>query len=213
MAEHTRQTIRYLTASDGVRLAWAESGTGTPFVKASNWLTHLEYDLESPVWRHWVRFLADHFHFIRYDERGCGMSDWNVSNLSLDRWVEDLEQVIDAARPAGPVDTARHLAGRWSVHRLRGAAPRARVAADSVRGLRARGSGAGATSIATASTARSSNWRGCGGVTTRRSGRCSPRGSSPAAPTSRCGGSTSCAARRRHPRTRHGCWRRGRKWT
>ncbi len=103
MAEHTRQTIRYLTASDGVRLAWAESGTGTPFVKASNWLTHLAYDLESPVWRHWVRFLADHFHFIRYDERGCGMSDWNVSNLSLDRWVDDLEQVIDAARPAGPV--------------------------------------------------------------------------------------------------------------
>ena len=92
-----------ISASDGVRLAWAESGTGAPFVKASNLLTHLAYDLESPVWRHWVRFLAEHFHFIRYDERGCGMSDWNVGNLSLDRWIANLEQVIEAARPAGPV--------------------------------------------------------------------------------------------------------------
>ena len=53
-----RQTVRYVTASDGVRLACAESGAGTPLVKAATWLTHLEHDLDSPVWRHWMAFLT-----------------------------------------------------------------------------------------------------------------------------------------------------------
>jgi pimeloyl-ACP methyl ester carboxylesterase/DNA-binding CsgD family transcriptional regulator len=72
-------------------------------VKAANWLTHLAFDLESPVWRHWIALFAGHFRFVRYDERGCGMSDWNVGNLSIARWVDDLDQIIEAARPAGPV--------------------------------------------------------------------------------------------------------------
>ena len=97
MTLKTRQTIRYVRTSDGVRLAWAEIGTGMPLVKAATWLTHLEYDLESPVWQHWTHFFADHFRYIRYDERGCGMSDWDVRDLSLDRRVADLETVVDAA--------------------------------------------------------------------------------------------------------------------
>lgn len=100
----TRQRIRFLRTGDGVQLAWAEAGSGPLLVKASNWITHLEYDLESPVWRHWIRFFAGHFRFVRYDERGCGMTDWDVSDLSLPRWIDDLEQVIDAAEPQGPVD-------------------------------------------------------------------------------------------------------------
>src|SRR6187431_1844720 len=64
-----RQSIRYVRANDGVRLAWASAGSGPPLVKAANWLTHLQYDLESPVWRHWIEFFAEHFRFIRYDER------------------------------------------------------------------------------------------------------------------------------------------------
>jgi len=62
-----RQRVQYARASDGIRLAWAESGTGPVVVKAANWLTHLEYELESPVWKHWIRFLSEHFRFIRYD--------------------------------------------------------------------------------------------------------------------------------------------------
>jgi pimeloyl-ACP methyl ester carboxylesterase/DNA-binding CsgD family transcriptional regulator len=81
-----------------VRLAWAESGAGMPLVKAATWLTHLEYDLDSPVWRHWTEFFSGHFRFVRYDERGCGMSDWDVRDLSLERRVLDLESVVDAAR-------------------------------------------------------------------------------------------------------------------
>jgi pimeloyl-ACP methyl ester carboxylesterase/DNA-binding CsgD family transcriptional regulator len=60
-------------------------------------MTHLEFEWESPVWRHWIRFFSDNFHFIRHDERGCGMTDWNVGDLSFERWVEDLEAVVSAA--------------------------------------------------------------------------------------------------------------------
>jgi pimeloyl-ACP methyl ester carboxylesterase/DNA-binding CsgD family transcriptional regulator len=97
-----RQRIRYLRTSDGVSLAWAEAGAGPLLVKAGNWLTHLEYDWESPVWRHWIRFLSDHFHFVRYDERGCGMTDWHVRDLGFDRWVSDLEAVTDALATREP---------------------------------------------------------------------------------------------------------------
>ncbi|HLG57825.1 MAG TPA: alpha/beta fold hydrolase [Vicinamibacterales bacterium] len=102
MDKPTRQRVRYLVTPDGVQVAWADVGMGPTLIKAANWLTHLEYDWESPVWRHWIRFFADHFHFIRYDERGCGMTDWNVADVSSDRWVEDLEAVVDASAPEEP---------------------------------------------------------------------------------------------------------------
>jgi pimeloyl-ACP methyl ester carboxylesterase/DNA-binding CsgD family transcriptional regulator len=93
----SRQRIRYLRTADAVQLAWAEAGSGAPLIKAANWLTHLEYDWDSPLWRHWIRFFSGRFRFIRYDERGCGMTDWTVGDLSFDRWVADLEAVADAA--------------------------------------------------------------------------------------------------------------------
>lgn len=102
MIKKATQRIRYLRTGDGVQLAWAEAGSGPVLVKAANWLTHLEYEWESPVWRHWIRFFADHFRFVRHDERGCGMTDWNVGDLSFERWVEDLESVVAAAAPREP---------------------------------------------------------------------------------------------------------------
>jgi pimeloyl-ACP methyl ester carboxylesterase/DNA-binding CsgD family transcriptional regulator len=98
-----RQHVRYLKASDGTRLAWAESGDGPLVVKAANWLTHLEYEWESPVWKHWLQFFSARWRFVRYDERGCGMSEWQAGALSLDQWAADLESVIEAARPTAPV--------------------------------------------------------------------------------------------------------------
>ncbi len=103
MDQKPRQRIRYLRTRDAVQLAWAEAGSGPVLVKAANWLTHLEYDWESPVWRHWIHFFAEHCRFIRFDERGCGMTDWNVADVSSDRWVDDLEAVIDAAGIREPV--------------------------------------------------------------------------------------------------------------
>lgn len=98
-----RQHVRYVTASDGARLAWAESGSGPVVVKAANWLTHLEYEWDSPVWKHWLQFFSAHSRFVRYDERGCGMTDWQGGALTLDQWADDLGAVIEAAHPEGPV--------------------------------------------------------------------------------------------------------------
>ena len=98
-----RQHIHIATTADGVRLGWARVGTGPVLVKTANWLTHLRYDLESPVWRHWITFLGGHFDFLRYDERGCGMSDRIVERVSPDAWLLDLECVVDAARIAQPM--------------------------------------------------------------------------------------------------------------
>jgi pimeloyl-ACP methyl ester carboxylesterase len=91
------QEIRFCTAGDGTRLAYATSGTGPPLVKAANWLSHLDYDWESPVWRHWLAELSRRFRLVRYDERGCGLSDWDIRRFSFDDWVDDLEAVVDAA--------------------------------------------------------------------------------------------------------------------
>jgi pimeloyl-ACP methyl ester carboxylesterase/DNA-binding CsgD family transcriptional regulator len=102
MSSKTRHTVRYVRANDGVQLAWAESGSGMPLVKAATWLTHLEHDIESPVWRHWTEFFSSHYRYVRYDERGCGMSDWDVRDLSLERRVGDLETVIEAAQLREP---------------------------------------------------------------------------------------------------------------
>ena len=97
-----RQTIRFARTRDGVTLAWARAGSGPALVKASNWLTHLEFEWESPVWKHWMQFLAGHFTFVRYDERGCGMSDWIVDDYTAGRWNDDFEDIIEAAQPDAP---------------------------------------------------------------------------------------------------------------
>ena len=83
------QEIKYCRAFDGVRLAYAISGSGPILVKSANWMNHLEYDWESPIWRHVFRGLSREHTLIRYDARGNGMSDWDVDALSLDAWVTD----------------------------------------------------------------------------------------------------------------------------
>jgi pimeloyl-ACP methyl ester carboxylesterase/DNA-binding CsgD family transcriptional regulator len=90
------QRIRLCLAPDGVRLAYAVSGHGPPLVKAAQWLSHLDHDWRSPVWRHWMRELSIGHTLIRYDERGCGLSDWDVSDFSFEAWVRDLETIVDA---------------------------------------------------------------------------------------------------------------------
>ena len=88
-------SVQFCTTPDDVRIAYAIAATGAPFVKVANWLTHLEFDLESPIWRHLITDLAPDRQFIRYDARGSGLSDWDVGELSLDGWVRDLEALIE----------------------------------------------------------------------------------------------------------------------
>jgi pimeloyl-ACP methyl ester carboxylesterase/DNA-binding SARP family transcriptional activator len=91
------QDVRFCNAADGLRLAYAVAGSGPPLVKVANWLTHLEYDWESAVWRHWLTALTSRFRLLRYDERGCGLSDWNTTSFSIEAWIDDLATVVDAA--------------------------------------------------------------------------------------------------------------------
>ena len=90
-----RQEIRFCRSSDGVGLAYACHGQGPALLKVANWLTHLDHDWQSPLWRHWLRDLGRGHRLIRYDERGCGLSDRDVDDYSLDAWVRDLEAVVD----------------------------------------------------------------------------------------------------------------------
>jgi pimeloyl-ACP methyl ester carboxylesterase/DNA-binding winged helix-turn-helix (wHTH) protein len=95
-AQTLRQEIRFCTSSDGTRIAYSAVGTGPPLAKAANWLSHIEYEWDSPVWKHWIREISERHLLVRWDERGCGLSDWDAEDLSLDAWVRDQETVVDA---------------------------------------------------------------------------------------------------------------------
>jgi pimeloyl-ACP methyl ester carboxylesterase/DNA-binding CsgD family transcriptional regulator len=89
------QEIRLLTAPDGVRIAYARTGSGPALVRTAHWLSHLEFDWQSPVWRDFLTELADGRTLVRYDERGTGLSDRDVADLSFEAMVGDLEAVVD----------------------------------------------------------------------------------------------------------------------
>lgn len=93
----TRQKIQFCVTSDGARLAYASAGSGYPLVKSANWLNHLEYEWDSPLWRHWLVEMSKHHRLIRYDERGNGLSQWDVQQMSFELWVQDLETVVDTS--------------------------------------------------------------------------------------------------------------------
>jgi pimeloyl-ACP methyl ester carboxylesterase/DNA-binding CsgD family transcriptional regulator len=123
-----RQRVYFTTSFDSTRIAYAVSGKGPPLVKVATFMTHLEYDWESPIWRHWIEeFMRSHT-LIRYDERGNGLSDWDVEDVSFEAWVRDLESVIEAAghqqvtlfanSQAGPVAVAYAVRHPEKVSRL-----------------------------------------------------------------------------------------------
>lgn len=89
------QKIRFCEVRDGTKIAYATLGSGAPFLKAANWLNHLEFDWNSPIWGRSFAEIARYRTFVRYDERGFGLSDWGVEDLTFDAFVEDLEVVAD----------------------------------------------------------------------------------------------------------------------
>jgi pimeloyl-ACP methyl ester carboxylesterase/DNA-binding CsgD family transcriptional regulator len=91
------QQIRFCQSFDGTRLAHATTGEGPPLVRAPHWLTHLEYEWQSPIWKPWIESLSRAHRLLRMDERGCGLSDRDVADISFEAWVRDLEAVVDAA--------------------------------------------------------------------------------------------------------------------
>lgn len=91
------QTIRFCTSTDGVRLAYAVSGAGSPLVMSASWLTHLEHQWRSLAWQPWLKAFSSEYTVLRYDSRGCGLSDREVAEITFESWVQDFERVIDAA--------------------------------------------------------------------------------------------------------------------
>jgi len=91
-----KQEVRFCTAPDGVDLAYAVAGEGYPIVKTGTWMSHLEYDWQSPIWRHLLHWLVRDYRLVRYDKRGNGLSDWDAPAFSIEDFVADLETVVDA---------------------------------------------------------------------------------------------------------------------
>lgn len=91
------QQVRFCTSADGTRIAYAMSGKGPPLVMPMTWVSHLEQSVDSVVWKTWLESINREYTLIRYDSRGCGLSDRAVNDLSFQNWVSDLETVVDAA--------------------------------------------------------------------------------------------------------------------
>ena len=87
------QSIRFCNSADGTRIAVASCGKGPVILRAAHWMSHVDYDLQSPVWRPWLQAMSACNRFVRYDPRGCGLSDRYVADLSIDAWYTDLEAV------------------------------------------------------------------------------------------------------------------------
>lgn len=93
-----QQEIRSFTADDGAQIAYSIAGQGPVILKAANWLNHLEFELQSPIWQHWLPILTRHNTLIRYDERGNGLSSWNIQDFSFEAWVRDFERLAEEVK-------------------------------------------------------------------------------------------------------------------
>jgi len=89
------QRIAFVRSKGTANIAYALSGAGPPLVRAGTWLTHVQHDWGSPLWSHWLRFMSSRHTLVRYDPRGCGLSQAEIPDITFDGWVEDLETVVD----------------------------------------------------------------------------------------------------------------------
>jgi pimeloyl-ACP methyl ester carboxylesterase/DNA-binding winged helix-turn-helix (wHTH) protein len=92
----SEQEIQTLITSDGVRIAYTIGGSGPPLVRAVDWLNHLDFEWKNPSRRHWYSEIMCHNTFLRYDQRGSGLSDWNVDDFSFERSLADFDELISA---------------------------------------------------------------------------------------------------------------------
>lgn len=198
-----RQKIRFCTTHDGVRLVLATTGSGPPRVKASNWPSHLDFDLDSPVWDHLLEALSATHTVLRYDQRGSGLSDWPVEDISLEAWVRDLQTIVDAAGlerfPLLALSQGLPIAVEF-LHRNPGRVTHLNTHGGYARGRRRRNDLLTIEEADVLVRLAELGWA----ATTRRSARSSRASSFPKARQSSSTGSTSSRACRRRPSTRAG---------
>jgi pimeloyl-ACP methyl ester carboxylesterase len=96
-SEAQDQQIQFFTTSDGVRIAYSVGGQGPVLVRTIHWLNHLEFEWKTPLRRQWLSEVMQHNTLLRYDQRGSGLSDWNIRDFSFGRTVQDFEELVDAA--------------------------------------------------------------------------------------------------------------------
>lgn len=181
-------------------MACADMGRGPTLVTAATWLTHLQHDLDSPVWAHWVRFFGEHCRYIRYDKRGCGMSDWEAGDLAQEYWAENLQGVVEDAEVAGPFALLGISQGAATAIRYAVRHPQ-RVSHLILYGGYAVGGSRSDDPVRRALFNAVMDVLALGWVaTTRCSASCSPRASCRAAARRRWTGSTTCVGTRPRPR-------------
>ncbi len=91
------QRVRFCTSADGTQIAWAAVGEGPAVLKAPNWLNHIEYEWQAPFWGPFLAEFARTNRLVRFDQRGNGLSDWEVDSISMDAMIEDMEAVVAAS--------------------------------------------------------------------------------------------------------------------
>jgi DNA-binding winged helix-turn-helix (wHTH) protein/pimeloyl-ACP methyl ester carboxylesterase len=96
IASTSEQEVQFFTTSDGVRIAYTLGGSGPPLVRAIDWLNHLDFEWKNPYRRQWFSQIMGHNTLLRYDQRGSGLSDWNVDDFSFERSLSDFEELITA---------------------------------------------------------------------------------------------------------------------
>lgn len=89
------QQVRFCESFDGTRIAYSVAGRGAPVVLLPSWLTHLDFQRRSVAWKPWLEALSERYRLVRFDPRGCGMSDRNPETIAFDTWVRDLEALVD----------------------------------------------------------------------------------------------------------------------
>jgi DNA-binding winged helix-turn-helix (wHTH) protein/pimeloyl-ACP methyl ester carboxylesterase len=97
LSDNPHQEIKFFTTSDGVRIAYNIAGQGPPIVRTIHWLNHLDFEWKTPLRRQWLTEVMRHNTLLRYDQRGSGLSDWNISDFSFERTIQDFEELVDAA--------------------------------------------------------------------------------------------------------------------
>lgn len=90
-------SVRFAKSFDGTRIAYAVNGRGPVVLRMPHWMTHLEHDVVSPLARHWHAAVADRHTLVRFDMRGCGLSDREVQDISFEACLRDAEAVAAAA--------------------------------------------------------------------------------------------------------------------
>jgi DNA-binding winged helix-turn-helix (wHTH) protein/pimeloyl-ACP methyl ester carboxylesterase len=96
-SSHLKQTVTFCRTKDGINLAVASVGHGPVLVRAGHWGTNIEYDLQNPLTGPLLQRLSSHFHLVRYDGRGTGLSDRDAAEISFATFLDDLETVVDSS--------------------------------------------------------------------------------------------------------------------